>query len=91
MSGNYPPGFNGIFPWDGPLVCDVCGGDPEGDDCICPECPVCGSAGEPGCYENHGLVRSEGQIAGLKAFEAAKAKEIEEERKFWDSDPYGEF
>jgi hypothetical protein len=29
--------------------CDVCGGSPE-VDCICPECPVCESFGDPTCY-----------------------------------------
>lgn len=23
------------------------------DDCICPECPVCGAAGDPACYGPH--------------------------------------
>jgi len=29
--------------------CQICGLWP--DDCICPECPVCGSFGDPACYD----------------------------------------
>lgn len=44
--------------------CDVCGYDV--DHCICPECPVCGSYGDPHCYEpsegeHHGLHRTPDQ------------------------------
>lgn len=40
--------------------CETCGC--EVTDCICPECPVCGEFGDPKCYEDHGLVETEGQI-----------------------------
>jgi hypothetical protein len=40
--------------------CEVCGH--WAHDCICPECPTCGAAGDPACYAQHGLVRSEAQI-----------------------------
>ncbi len=43
--------------------CEVCRLFP--DDYICPECHVCGEQGNPECYEKHGLVRSEMQIASL--------------------------
>jgi hypothetical protein len=33
---------------DGP--CDVCGKDVN--DCICPECEVCGCTGDPSCYDD---------------------------------------
>lgn len=33
--------------------CDVCGHG--ADDCMCPECPKCGNAGDPNCYATHGL------------------------------------
>lgn len=44
--------------------CQVCG---TMDDCICPECPVCGVPGEPDCYKpetdgGHGLEKTEEQI-----------------------------
>jgi hypothetical protein len=42
-------------------LCEVCGATP--DHCVCPECPVCGVAGDPACYPGHGLERSEEQIA----------------------------
>src|SRR5215467_3097744 len=58
--------------------CDVCGQFP--DDCVCPECPVCGDPGNPGCYEQHGLVRSFAQVA-LRA-EAERQWE-EEEKQAW--------
>ena len=43
--------------------CTVCGAAPE--DCVCPECPKCGAAGDPACYAagGHGLERTEEQIA----------------------------
>jgi hypothetical protein len=47
---NEPPGAEefAVFP------CEVCGNDP-GTDCDCPECHVCGYAGRPECYKEHGL------------------------------------
>lgn len=41
--------------------CDVCGN--VSDDCVCPECPVCGTPGDPECYTNHGMERTEEQIS----------------------------
>lgn len=35
--------------------CEVCGF--AVDDCKCPECPKCRTAGDPNCYKNHGLNR----------------------------------
>ena len=51
MTGwNYPPGVTGNEPYltgdEGP--CECCGHDVT--DCICPECPVCGSQGDQRCY-----------------------------------------
>ena len=61
---SYPPGITRL-PWDGvQLICEVCLGDPESSHpdhrCICPECEICGSQGDPACYgqgrhTNHGL------------------------------------
>lgn len=43
---------------DDPLVsdeppCEICGR--MADDCVCPECPKCGAAGDPRCAREHGL------------------------------------
>jgi hypothetical protein len=32
--------------------CECCGNDPA--DCVCPECPVCGSTGNGECYAEGG-------------------------------------
>ena len=75
---SYPPGAanDPYAPWnqvDGP--CDICG--QLEDYCICPECPVCSSIGDPICYEQHGLVRSLGQVV----MKADMDRQIEEENK----------
>jgi hypothetical protein len=67
MTGwNLPPGvtyamIDDIFD-DQP--CDVCG--QYTGVCVCPECPICGSYGDPNCYDHlpggHGLVRSPEQV-----------------------------
>lgn len=62
--------------------CEVCGLFP--DSCICPECPVCGSYGDPACYDgiipNHGLIRSEEQEASFDKYKASQENIAEE----WD-------
>jgi hypothetical protein len=68
---SYPPGVSGNEPEItgeyGP--CECCGMDHA--DCCCPECPVCGEAGNPNCYtdhgeeKNHGLEYSTLQLIGL--------------------------
>ena len=55
---DYPPGVSSL-PWDHDYPCDVCG--EFEDDCICPECPVCGDFGNASCYPMHGLHRSHEQ------------------------------
>ena len=42
--------------------CEVCGRSVDADECICPECPECGASGDPKCYEDHGLIRTQEQI-----------------------------
>lgn len=39
-------------PFDEFMPCGICHKSPE-SDCECPECPVCGEAGNPGCAEGH--------------------------------------
>ena len=43
-------------PDPGDFPCDVCGLFPD-DDCVCPECPVCGAYGDPACYLDNELYR----------------------------------
>ena len=66
MTGwNLPPGCTdrmideaaGIFD-----VCNCCGYGV--DDCVCPECPVCNSCGDPECHEKHGLPYTKEQRIG---------------------------
>jgi len=88
---SYPPGCSGP-PDDGDEVCQVCG--KSEDNCLCPECPVCGTYGDPKCYTDHGMVKSQAQIEAAEAYEKAmKAQEdslaawAEEEKKAqedWD-------
>lgn len=70
-----------IFGWDLPpgvtsrmidesmgigMPCEVCGHDC--DRCICPECPTCGTHGDPVCYAlgpvGHGLTLTPDQEEG---------------------------
>jgi hypothetical protein len=54
--------------------CDVCGNDAA--VCICPECRVCGAAGDVHCYipnkqrdgTDHGMVRTLEQQASYRAY-----------------------
>ena len=64
LGWSYPPGVSRL-PWeDVQIICEICLGDPESSNpasrCLCPECDICGSAGDPACYAkgsrvNHGL------------------------------------
>jgi hypothetical protein len=64
MAGfNLPPGVTSrmideAYGIDQP--CAVCCKDPA--DCICPECPQCGTTGDPNCYCDSS--REEGQRTG---------------------------
>lgn len=44
---SYPPGCSG--PPDEDEPCQIC----HQFDCICPECEVCGVAGDPACINTH--------------------------------------
>lgn len=61
-------------------LCEVCGQDL--DNCVCPECPVCGSAGDPGCYCGHGLIRTEEQKFLREVCDRQIIAEIESERRY---------
>lgn len=56
-------------------ACDVCGGDPFG--CECPECPQCGSSGDPRCFVGGGKGCQPLSLASRSALSAvvAAAKE----------------
>jgi len=58
FGSSYPPGCSGT-PYDNDYPCEVCG-ETE-DNCICPECPVCGEVGNPDCYIEHGMILSDEQ------------------------------
>ena len=87
---SYPPGVTGNEPeivgYDGP--CAVCGrGD---DDCICPECPVCGSYGDPLCYEEGVLIRSQEQVDSRTEYEKREAEAAEQEAKYYAAEQASE-
>lgn len=77
---SYPPGCNSV-PGDDEYPCEVCGLWPN--NCICPECPECGNAGDPQCYVKHGMERTQQQIDSLKAKEAEWEKANKDEAEFW--------
>jgi hypothetical protein len=82
---SYPPGAanDPNAPWNqqaGP--CEVCGLEVE-DDCICQECPVCGAHGDPKCYREHGLVRTEEQKASYKKAEKQWLADAEAYDAYW--------
>ncbi len=58
-------------------TCEICG--ELWDDCICPECPICGEQGKPDCYEGHGLIKTDKQIKNKER----KDKELAEEEEYY--------
>jgi hypothetical protein len=78
---SYPPGCNGP-PNDDEGPCMVCGKELE--DCICPECPVCGYQGDETCYFEHGMVRSQEQTDSFKATEQIWAERVASEKEYGD-------
>lgn len=76
---SYPPGCSG--PPEDDSWCEVCG--KEAGDCICPECVVCGDAGNPSCYKDHGLEASEEQRQSLESTNAAREAEVKAESDYY--------
>lgn len=62
-----PPGC-GKLPGEEEYPCEVCG--KMCDDCICPECPVCGNVGDPFCYREYGMVMNQEQTDSKSEAEA---------------------
>jgi len=57
--------------------CEMCGN--AVDDCICPECPVCSTFGDPSCYHKHGLIVTTGQIGSLTHMQEKWEEEARDE------------
>jgi hypothetical protein len=76
---SYPPGCSG--PPDDDYPCEVCG--QFVDDCICPECPECGSFGDPLCYQKHGLEFSRYQRISLEYCALIELEDIEVMKNYW--------
>lgn len=87
-----------IFGWDLPpgcthrqieeaagfdLPCLICGLVP--DECICPECPVCSAYGDPKCYLEHGLRRTEEQKFSLEVTKREEELWIQQDNDYWES------
>lgn len=76
-----PPGvtMNMIDPPEPP--CEICG--QQIDNCICPECSVCGEYGFSQCYVEHGMRRTEEQKFLLECAERQWREEAEVEALYW--------
>lgn len=77
-----PPGCGSLPGEEDPGPCQVCGKDE--DHCICPECPECGTVGDPKCYENHGMIRTIEQIDGFYKIEADQIARFHKENERYD-------
>jgi len=81
----YPPGCSG--PPDYAEDCQVCGAY-DTDHCVCPECLVCGTAGDPKCYQSkdtqwgHGMLLSKKQVDMFKARMDAEAEQARGEAEW---------
>jgi hypothetical protein len=81
-----PPGC-GKLPGEEPdPPCKTCGKDV--DNCICPECPVCGVVGEPDCYleewrGGHGLTFTLEQKIGQAKLELAIREQAVEDQRMY--------
>lgn len=59
--------------------CEVC--LQHVDSCVCPECPTCGDAGNPHCYQHHGLEHTAEQLDARARAEKAQA----DEDAYWEA------
>lgn len=75
MSSNYPPGVSGaiIERHFHEATCETCGHNV--DSCFCPDCPVCGEAGNPYCYEHGHLHYTREQLIGQTRANIAKLRD----------------
>ena len=78
---SYPPGCSGPPEYD-EEPCEICG--EHIDNCTCPECPECGSVGDPRCYIEHGMRRTEEQKFSLECNERDWEEANRAENKYWD-------
>ena len=79
-----PPGCSTRdLPGNQSYPCDVCGR--LDDDCICPECFVCGSVFTISCYRAGHLVLSQEQIKSRQATREQARADAEAENDFWRS------
>jgi hypothetical protein len=68
-------------------VCDLCG--KIEDECICPECDMCGVSGRGDCYkpfceQGHGMCRSLEQIESFQQFTEAMDEAAEENAMYME-------
>jgi hypothetical protein len=61
--------------------CWICGGDV--DSCVCDECPVCGTIGDPDCYTEHGMKHNATQLAVIERHKLEERERIERENALY--------
>lgn len=84
MASNLPPGCTNRMIDEQAGVYDDCAVCRKPcDDCICPECPVCHSHGDPDCYKRHGIeMNTEQLISRTQANIADLRERIAEEEMY---------
>ena len=80
---SYPPGCSGT-PFDEDYPCQICG--KAVDDCDCPTCPVCDVAGDPFCYEKHGMTYSPKQLAAQEKLKVDQKAQYEAEKAWCEQE-----
>lgn len=88
-----PPGCGTLPGEEDEGPCEVCGN--YVDDCICPECKVCGEQGNPACYigtgrpgyrDDHGMMTNDEQRlakAERNFIDEVDAEAWEAEAQYW--------
>ena len=89
MAGfNLPPGCSvRDLPGYESFPCDVCGR--YDDDCICPECFVCGAIGDMKCYRAGHLEFSQEQNESRQAAHEQAQLDAKADNAYWN-DLYGD-